>query len=108
MHLAVTVVTLYGLFSLTGGLIGYLKAKSTASLLAGCGSGGLLLVCAYGIRQGNRAAALGGLAIAIALGARFSMTWLQKRRIMPDALMVLLSAATLVVTGAFLLHPVTK
>ncbi len=101
--MAVVVVALYGLFSLIGGLIGYLKAKSTASLVAGALSGVLLLLCAYGIGQGSRIALLGSLVIACALGARFVGTWLKRRRIMPDLLMVLLSAATLVAAGAVLL-----
>ena len=90
MNVAAAVVALHGIFSITGGVIGYLKAKSKASLIAGSISGALLLLCAYGIGQGNRMALLGVLAVAFALGARFLNTWLKHRRVMPDALMVLL------------------
>ena len=103
MSLAAMVVAVYGAFSLIGGVIGYLKAKSTASLIAGSLSGVLLLLCAYGIGQGHRMALLGSFVIAFALGARFLGTWMKNRRLMPDLLMVLLSAATLLVDGAALL-----
>ena len=99
MNLAVTIVAFYGLFSLVGGMIGYLKAKSTASLIAGSISGVLLILCAYGMGHGSRAAALGSLAMAFVLGARFLGTWLKHHRVMPDLLMVLFSAATVLAVG---------
>lgn len=105
MSVAVVIVASYGIFSLAGGVIGYLKAKSAASLIAGSLSGVLLLLCAYGIGQGSRTALLGSLLIAVALGARFLGTWLKKRRVMPDLLMVLFSAATLLAAGSVLLKP---
>ena len=105
MTMAATIVASYGIFSLAGGVIGYLKANSMASLMAGSLSGVLLLLCAYGIGQGSRTAVLGSLLIAVALGARFVGTWLKKRRVMPDLLMVLFSTATLLVAGSVLLKP---
>ena len=42
MDTAAVVAALYGIFSLAGGIIGYVKAKSTASLVAGSLSGVLL------------------------------------------------------------------
>ena len=104
MNGTVMIVAAYGIFNGVGGVIGYLKAKSTVSLVAGSISGVLLLLCAYGIRQGSRAALLGSLAIAFALGMRFLGTYLKKRRVMPDLLMVLLSAATLLAVGLVLLR----
>ncbi len=104
MNVAATVVATYGVLSVVGGVIGYRKANSTASLIAGSVSGGLLLVCAYGIGQDSRTAAFGSLVIAFALGARFLGTWRKRHRVMPDLLMVLFSAATLCVAGAALLR----
>ncbi len=104
MHVAVTVVASYGMFSLAGGVIGYLKAKSTASLMAGSLSGVLLLLCAYGIGQASRAAVVGSLVIALALGARFLGTWRTHHRLMPDLLMVLFSTATVLAAGVELLR----
>ena len=104
MNVAVTVVAFYGLFSLVGGIIGYLKAKSTASLIVGSTSGVLLILCAYGMGHGSRAALLGSLAMAFVLGARFLGTWLKNHRVMPDLLMVLFSTATLLAAGVFLIR----
>ena len=101
--IAVMVVLVHGLFSLAGGTIGYLKARSAASLVAGAGSGALLLGCAYGMAQGHRMAMAGSLIIALALGGRFLGTWRKNRRVMPDLLMVLCSFATIVAVGLVLL-----
>ena len=100
MNFAAVVVGFYGAFSLVGGVIGYVKAKSQASLVAGSVSGALLLVCAYGIHQGNRAAAVGALLIALALGGRFAGTWRRTHRVMPDLCMALFSLATMATVGA--------
>ena len=103
MMMATAVVGLYGLFSLVGGAIGYVKAGSRASLAAGSASGLLLLLCAFGIQQGRVAAAIGSLAIALALGGRFIGTWRRTRRLMPDLLMILLSLSTVAAVGRWLL-----
>ncbi|MBI2885331.1 MAG: TMEM14 family protein [Candidatus Omnitrophica bacterium] len=103
MSLPVTIVAAYGAFSIVGGIIGYVKAKSAASLLAGVASGSLLLLCAYGMAQGLRAPVLASLGIALALGARFLGTWLKNHRLMPDLLMVLFSALTAIAAGSVLL-----
>lgn len=93
----------FGLFSLVGGLIGYFKAQSKASLIAGGISGLVLIMCAYGISRGNRAALFVSLLTALLLGGRFFGTWLQKRRLMPDLLMVLFSLVILILVGRKLL-----
>ena len=102
MTLAVGITGLYGAFSIAGGIIGYVKARSTASLIAGTMSGALLLLCAAGMSQGRPVATWGSLAIAAALGARFLGTWLKTRRVMPDLIMVLFSAATIAAAAASL------
>jgi len=99
MSLAAGVISLYGLFSMVGGFLGYVKARSRASLIAGTSSGLLLWVCAYGLNRGHRAAAIGGFLIALALGGRFLGTWRRTRRVMPDLAMVGGSVATLVAVG---------
>lgn len=95
MNPAVVVTFLYGIFSLAGGVIGFVKAKSKASLIAGTISGLALLASAYGMGQGSRPAAAASLVIAFLLGARFLGTWHKNHRLMPDLLMVLFSASTL-------------
>lgn len=95
-------VTALGVFSLVGGVIGFVKARSRASLIAGGFSGLLLLMCAHVLssQQGPQGAALAasGL-VALSLGIRFFTTWRQHRRLMPDLVMVLLSAVTVWTVG---------
>ena len=102
MTMPVTIVAAYGVFSLIGGLIGFLKARSTASLIAGGVSGMLLLACAYGMRHGHPSSAWGSLVIAAALGARFLGTWLKTKRVMPDLIMIVFSAAAIAAAAAAL------
>ena len=99
MNLAVAVVAIFGVFNLIGGVIGYLKAKSSASLIAGSVAGVILLICAYGIAHDHRAAAITSLAVSILLGARFAGTWRRNHRVMPDLLMIALSLVTLLIVG---------
>ena len=94
----------YGLFSLIGGVIGFVKARSAASLIAGTASGILLLGCAHAMyHDTSTAAARAALIVAFLLGARFLATWMRKRRVMPDLLMVLFSLATLISVGRSLI-----
>ena len=104
MDAAVVIVTVFGLFSLVGGVRGYVKAQSKASLIAGSIAGVALLGCAFGIAKGSGIASLASLGIALLLGGRFLGTWLKKRRILPDLLMILFSLATFVVVGLELIR----
>lgn len=97
MPAAVILLIVYGMFCGIGGVIGFVKAKSAASLIAGGFSGLGLLVCAWLLYRGNHAGALGSLAIAVLLGGRFLMTWLRTKKLMPDLVMVVLSAVTIAV-----------
>ena len=102
MPLPALIIGSYGALSLVGGAIGYAKARSRASLIAGSISGALLIACAAGVQHGQRTAALVSLVVAVALGARFFAVWLQKRRVMPDLIMVLGATVTVVAAGAAL------
>ena len=102
MSLATVVVGIFGAFTMVGGIIGYVKAKSLDSLLVGDTSGVILLVCAFGMSHGSRAAAVVSLVMALALGGRFVGTWRRTHRVMPDLVMMILSLATLASVGVWL------
>jgi uncharacterized membrane protein (UPF0136 family) len=82
---------IFGLLTIVGGVIGYVKAGSTASIIAGFVSGIALILAAY-LLPGNLAL---GLAIAgivsILLAGRFIPAFMKTGQVMPAGLMSVLS-----------------
>ena len=85
----------YGILVLLGGFMGYRKAGSRASLMAGTLSGAAMLVSAILLMRGNAAALWLGLAVTTMLLLFFGMRWLKGRKFMPAGLMALASVAAL-------------
>jgi uncharacterized membrane protein (UPF0136 family) len=72
LHLVTAVITgIYGVISLVGGIMGYVKAGSVASLVAGGVCGILLLLCAFGIARFPVLSLAVALIVALALAGRF-------------------------------------
>ncbi|MBI3076621.1 MAG: hypothetical protein HYY85_06490 [Deltaproteobacteria bacterium] len=97
MTLPGVVAVVYGVLVLAGGIMGFARARSRASLLTG-GPSGLALVLAglatlWGWVGGPPAAAALTAALALFFGYRF----LRSRAFMPGGLMGVLSLAALVV-----------
>ncbi|KAJ4752228.1 Protein FATTY ACID EXPORT 5 [Rhynchospora pubera] len=88
----------YGLAVLGGGVVGYLRRGSTASLAGGAGSGLVLLLAGYLSLQAFHKRRNSRLALALetfcSLGLTFVMAqrYLQTSKIMPAALVAALSA----------------
>ena len=81
----------FGLLTIVGGVMGYVKAGSGASLIAGSISGILLLVAAFLI-PGQPAIGLAlGAVVSIALAGKFIPAFIKTHQIMPAALMSVLS-----------------
>ncbi|BBM82803.1 TMEM14 family protein [Candidatus Uabimicrobium amorphum] len=90
-----TIITaVFGIFSIIGGTIGYIKAGSLASIIAGGTSGALLLLCAFGMKKKQKLAFVGALVISLLLGARFGNSYFQTMKVMPHLIMVILAALT--------------
>jgi uncharacterized membrane protein (UPF0136 family) len=86
----------FGLLTIVGGVIGFVKAGSTASIIAGSISGIALIVAAY-LLPGNvvLGLAIAGL-VSILLAGRFIPAFLKTGQAMPAGLMSLLSVIGLV------------
>lgn len=95
MILQSVVVLLFGVFNVVGGIIGFMKASSTASLIAGGISGILLFVCSFGVRTGNKVAIIGALVISILLCGRFLPALFTSFKVMPNLIIVVFAIATI-------------
>ncbi len=82
---------IFGLLTIVGGVMGYVKAGSTASIIAGSLSGILLLVAAF-LLPNNVAIglALAGV-VSILLAGRFAPAFIKTGNFMPAGMMAILS-----------------
>ena len=90
----------FGLLTIVGGVMGYVKAGSTASLIAGGISGVALLAAAF-LLPGNVALGLiiAGV-VSVALAGRFIPNFMQTGKVMPAGLMAVLSVIGVVMAIA--------
>jgi uncharacterized membrane protein (UPF0136 family) len=70
--MALAITALYGLTALLCGIIGYVKAGSLPSLIAGGISGILLLACAAAMNRYHTPSLFGALIVALALMGKFA------------------------------------
>ena len=82
---------IFGLLTIAGGVMGYVKAGSTISLIAGASSGLLLLLAAFLLpAQAVTGLALGGLVSLLLIGY-FLPAFLRTGKMMPAGMMSILS-----------------
>ena len=108
-----TVVQIYlfvfGALTLAGGVMGFVKAKSRASLIAGTLFGGLLIASGYFTGRpfhqslGTHNAIRTGLVVSLVLGARFVGVFRKSSKTMPALPMIILSGIGAALTLAALL-----
>lgn len=92
---------LFGVLSIVGGVIGWKKAGSKASLIAGSVAGALLLLasaCLFSQRE-TVGLAVGGTT-ALLLAGRFVPAYLKTKKPMPQGLMALCAILALALTAA--------
>jgi uncharacterized membrane protein (UPF0136 family) len=68
---AATIIALYGVLSMVGGIIGFVKAHSTASLATGVPFGAILVLSAIGIFYAPRPALVAAIIVALLIGGFF-------------------------------------
>ncbi len=95
MMLATLTSVVYGGLVLAGGITGYRKARSRASLVAGLVSAAFLLLAAILILRGDPIGPRLAMAVALLLLVFFAMRWLKGGKFMPAGLMVVSSAIAL-------------
>ena len=96
MILAAVTAVVYGGLVLAGGFMGFRKAGSKPSLIAGIVADTLLVLAALLMFFGQPAGAKLAMGVAALLLVFFGMRWLKGRKFMPAGLMVLCSAVALI------------
>jgi uncharacterized membrane protein (UPF0136 family) len=87
---------LYGLLTIVGGVIGYMKAGSMVSIIAGGISGALILASAVALLQGKPLGYFGLIGLSAALAVFFGIRFFQSWAFMPAGMMIALSLITLI------------
>ncbi|MEO5722091.1 MAG: TMEM14 family protein [Chthoniobacterales bacterium] len=88
---------IFGLLTIVGGIIGFVRAGSMASIIAGSISGILLLLAAF-LLPGNITAGLALAAVvSLLLAGRFLPAFLKTGAFMPAGMMSILSVIGLIV-----------
>jgi uncharacterized membrane protein (UPF0136 family) len=88
---------LFGLVAIAGGAIGYARAKSKASLIAGSASGALLIIA--GLLSPSVPGFILALIVSILLIAHFGRSYAAKKKSMPAIPMIGLSGICIVLTA---------
>lgn len=90
---------IFGVLTIVGGVMGFVKAQSKASLIAG-GISGILLLLAGWLLGTNKYVGLGlGMVVSLALAGRFVPSFLETHKIMPGGMMAVLSVIAIILTG---------
>jgi uncharacterized membrane protein (UPF0136 family) len=82
----------FGILTIAGGVIGYVKAGSMPSIIAGSISGILLLVAAFLLPDHRVAGLATGLIISLLLAGQFIPKFIRTGKAMPAGMMSILSA----------------
>lgn len=95
MNLGIIAVVAYGILAILGGIMGYFKSQSQASLISGIISGSLLLVSGGLQLGGQEWGKVLGIAIASSLILVFIVRLIKTRKFMPAGVMIIAGIATL-------------
>src|SRR4029077_14904957 len=88
---------IFGALTILGGVIGYVKAGSVPSIIAGSISGVLLLVAAALLPEHRAACLATGFVVSLLLAAYFIPKFLRTGTVMPAGLMSILSLIGVIV-----------
>jgi len=102
VFLVVSVTKIYylvfALLTLVGGVMGFVKAKSVASIVSGAIAGGVLIVASLLLPEHPIYAEVPALCVSVLLAGKFLPDFIHKKAFVPSGLMALLSLASVVLT----------
>lgn len=104
MKLASWVVIVYGFLTLLGGIMGYIQAKSTISLIMGVITGIFLILTGYGMLRKNLLSGYLAIVITLFLDAFFTYRFFLTFTFFPAGFMSILSLCVL----AIITHLISK
>ena len=81
----------FGVLTIAGGILGYVKAGSVASIIAGSITGVLLLVAAFLLPEHRAIGLATAFIISLLLAAQFAPKFIRTGRVMPAGMMSVLS-----------------
>jgi uncharacterized membrane protein (UPF0136 family) len=81
----------FGVLTIAGGVVGYVKAASVASIIAGSITGVLLLVAAFLLPEHRAIGLATAFIISLLLAAQFVPKFIRTGKIMPAGMMSILS-----------------
>jgi uncharacterized membrane protein (UPF0136 family) len=81
----------FGVLTIAGGVVGYVKAGSVASIVAGSITGILLLVAAFLLPEHRAIGSATAFIISLLLAAQFAPKFIRTGRAMPAGMMSILS-----------------
>jgi len=81
----------FGVLTIAGGVVGYVKAGSVASIIAGSITGVLLLVAAFLLPEHRAIGLATAFIISLLLAAQFAPKFIRTGRVMPAGMMSVLS-----------------
>jgi uncharacterized membrane protein (UPF0136 family) len=87
---------IFGLLTIVGGIIGYVKAGSVASIIAGAITGILLIVAAFLLPEHRVAGLATALIVSLLLAGQFAPKFFRTGKIMPAGVMSVLSVIGIV------------
>lgn len=92
-------IWVYGTMMILGGIAGFVKVGSKASLLSGVGMGLALLVSGFGVWRGSTNSLVVAVVVAALLLVLFAVRLAKTRKLMPAAMLAVLSLAAVVMFG---------
>ena len=92
-------IWVYGVIMILGGIMGFVKVGSKASLISGVGMGLALLASGFGVWRGSADSLAVALVIAALLVVIFAIRYAKTRRFMPGGMLAVLSLVAVVVFG---------